>query len=205
MKYIIHRGITSKDIKENTFTSIKRALIDTTTSGVEFDIRLTRDNIIVLSHNSYNIEKMTYNDILRKRYVCTLDNILSINTSKILLIDIKVKNNYKRFAKVLIKYLHNNKDKNIYLASFNKKIIKYLKKRTNYKLGYITFKNTKNNNSFEVINYITSNNNNINKYPNKEIFLWTIHNLEEEKLVLEKFPNTNYYIIKDSYDSFTSI
>lgn len=205
MKYIIHRGITSKNIKENTFTSIKRALMDTTSSGVEFDIRLTLDNVIVLSHNSFNIEKMNYNDILSKRYVCTLDSILSINTNKILLIDIKVKNNYKRFAKVITEYLLNNKDKNIYLVSFNKRIIKYLKKKTNYKLGYITFRNTRNNNCFEVINYVFLCNKDINRYPNKEIFLWTIHNLEEEKLVLDKFSNTNYYIIKDSYDSFTSM
>lgn len=179
--------------------------MDTTSSGVEFDIRLTLDNVIVLSHNSFNIEKMNYNDILSKRYVCTLDSILSINTNKILLIDIKVKNNYKRFAKVITEYLLNSKDKNIYLASFNKRIIKYLKKKTNYKLGYITFRNTRNNNSFEVINYVFLCNKDINKYPNKEIFLWTIHNLEEEKLVLDKFSNTNYYIIKDSYDSFTSM
>ena len=46
---------------------------------------------------------------------------------------------------------------------------------------------------------------NINKYPNKEIFLWTIHNKREEKLVLDKFSNTNYYLIKDSYSSFTSM
>ena len=47
--------------------------------------------------------------------------------------------------------------------------------------------------------------NNINKYPNKEIFLWTIHNKREEKLVLDKFSNTNYYLIKDSHSSFTSM
>ena len=205
MKYIIHRGITNNYIKENSYCAIKRALNDINSSGVEFDIRLTKDNKIVLSHDSINIENSNYTDIVKKKYLNTLDNILSINTSKILLIDIKVRNNYKRFAKEIIKCLSTTKNKNIYLASFHKKIIRYLKKRTNYKLGYITFKNTKNNNHFEVINFITLNKNNNNKYPNKEIFLWTIHNKKEEKIVLDKFSNNNYYIIKDSYDSFTSI
>ena len=205
MKYIIHRGITNNYIKENSYCAIKRALNDINSSGVEFDIRLTKDNKIVLSHDSINIENSNYSDIIKKKYLNTLDNILNINTSKILLIDIKVRNNYKRFAKEIIKYLSTTKNKNIYLASFNKKIIRYLKKKTNYKLGYITFKNAKNNNHFEVINFITLSKDNINKYPTKEIFLWTIHNKKEEKIVLDKFSNTNYYIIKDSYDSFTSI
>ncbi len=69
-------------------------------------------------------------------------------------------------------------------------------------MDILLFKNTKNNNYFEVINFITLSKNNINKYPNKEIFLWTIHNKREEKLVLDKFSNTNYYLIKDSYSSF---
>lgn len=205
MKYVIHRGITNKYIKENSYCAIKRALMDVNSSGVEFDIRLTKDNVIVLSHDSIDIESSNYSDIIKKKYLSTLDVILGINTKKILLIDIKVRNNYKRFAKRIIKYLDNINNKNIYLASFNKKIIKYLKQKTNYKLGYITFKNTKNNNYFEVINFITLSKNNINKYPNKEIFLWTIHNKREEKLVLDKFSNTNYYLIKDSYSSFTSM
>ena len=169
--------------------------MDVNSSGVEFDIRLTKDNVIVLSHDSIDIESSNYSDIIKKKYLSTLDVILGINTKKILLIDIKVRNNYKRFAKRIIKYLDDINNKNI----------KYLKKKTNYKLGYITFKNTKNNNYFEVINFITLSKNNINKYPNKEIFLWTIHNKREEKLVLDKFSNTNYYLIKDSYSSFTSM
>ena len=159
----------------------------------------------MLSHDSINIENSNYSDVIKKKYLSTLDIILDINTNKILLIDIKVRNNYKRFAKEIVKYLDDINNKNIYLASFNKKIIKYLKQKTNYKLGYITFKNTKNNNYFEVINFITLSKNNINKYPNKEIFLWTIHNKREEKLVLDKFSNTNYYLIKDSHSSFTSM
>ena len=82
------------------------------------------------------IENTNYQDIIKEKYLTTLDKILSINTNKILLIDIKVNNNYQVFGDTLIKYL-DNYNKNIYLCSFNKKIIRYLKKKTKYKVGYI--------------------------------------------------------------------
>ena len=90
MKYVIHRGITNKYIKENSYCAIKRALMDVNSSGVEFDIRLTKDNVIVLSHDSIDIESSNYSDIIKKKYLSILDVILGINTKKILLIDIKV-------------------------------------------------------------------------------------------------------------------
>lgn len=80
MKYVIHRGITNKYIKENSYCAIKRALMDVNSSGVEFDIRLTKDNVIVLSHDSIDIESSNYSDIIKKKYLSTLDVILGINT-----------------------------------------------------------------------------------------------------------------------------
>ncbi len=199
MKYIIHRGITSKEINENTYKSIKKALQDSKSLGVEFDIRLTKDNIIVLSHNpniGLNIiENMTYREILKKKYLTTLDKVLSIDTNKILLIDIKVANNYKHFANILLKTLPKEAS-NIYLCSFSKKIINYLKKRTNYKLSPIIFKYHLHNYPFIMINYLGISNTKIQKIKKKEIFLWTIHNPNELSTVIKKFPNIdNYYLI----------
>ena len=134
MKYIIHRGITSKQNKENSYLSIKKALLNKDSLGVEFDIRLTKDYKIVLSHNSNIdgniIENMNYIDLIKIKYLTTLDKILDINSNKIFLIDIKTNNNYKVFGDKLLE-LVNNCNKNIYLASFDKKIIKYL--NTKYK------------------------------------------------------------------------
>jgi len=201
MKYIIHRGITSTKIKENTYESIKKALKDSTTLGVEFDIRLTKDNKIVLSHNSLinfkQIENMTYREIIKEKYLVTLDKILSINTDKILLIDIKVNNNYKIFADTLIKYL-NNDNKHIYLCSFNRKIIKYLRHKTKYKTSQILFKYKKRPYDFIIVNHNGISNKQIANIKNKEIFLWTINNDKELKKVQNKFQNiNNYYIIVD--------
>ena len=201
MKYIIHRGITSNRFKENSYTAIKRALIDKSSLGVEFDIRLAKDDKIVLSHDNiinFNyIENMNYNDIIKNKYLTTLDKVLTINTDKILLIDIKVNNNYKKFGNVILKEINDNK-RNIYLASFNKKVIKYLRKKTKYKKGIITLNYKKNNNDFVVINYNTISSKKINDIKNKEIFIWTIHNNNDLEKVKNKFSNIdNFYLIID--------
>lgn len=201
MKYIIHRGVTSNNIQENTYNSIKKALRDYTSSGVEFDIRLTKDKKIVLAHDSLihlnYIENMNYSDIIKEKYLTTLDKILSIDTDKILLIDIKVNNNYKTFGDTLLKYLHNSQ-RNIYLCSFNKKIIKYLKKKTNYKLGYILLSYRKNNFDFIMVNFKGVTNKKILQINNKDILLWTINNIKDLNSTKEKFTNiNNYYIIID--------
>ena len=201
MKYIVHRGITSNRFKENSYTAIKRALIDKSSLGVEFDIRLAKDDKIVLSHDNiinFNyIENMNYNDIIKNKYLTTLDKVLTINTDKILLIDIKVNNNYKKFGNLLLKEV-DKYERNIYLASFNKKVIKYLRKKTKYKKGIITLNYKKNNNDFVVINYNTISSKKINDIKNKEIFIWTIHNNNDLEKVKNKFSNIdNFYLIID--------
>lgn len=199
MKYIIHRGITSKDIKENSYTAIKKALKDKESMGAEFDIRLTKDHKIVLSHNSIInlnvIEETTYSDLIKNNYLTTLDKILDIDANKIFLIDIKINNNYKVFGDILMNTI-NKYDKNIYLASFDKNIIKYIKSK--YKKGIITLLYRRNNYDFIITNYKLISNNKIKKVKDKEIFLWTIHNDNELKEVKSKFSDIdNYYIIKD--------
>ena len=86
MKYIIHRGITSKQNKENSYLSIKKALLNKESLGVEFDIRLTKDYKIVLSHNSNIegniIENMNYIDIIKIKYLYKCDDSLSLTHSQ---------------------------------------------------------------------------------------------------------------------------
>ena len=118
MKNIIHRGITSKNIKENSYLAIKKAIKDKESIGVEFDIRLTKDKKIVLSHNSLInlnvIEETNYSELIKNNYLTTLDKILDIDTNKIFLIDIKTNNNYKVFSDILMNTI-NKYNKNIYL------------------------------------------------------------------------------------------
>lgn len=200
MKYIVHRGITSKKNSDNSYTAIKRAIYDKESIGVEFDIRLTKDKKIVLSHDSIldinYIENMNYKDIIKHKYLTTLDKILDINTNKILLIDIKVNNNYKLLGDTLLDTLKNT-DKNIYLMSFNKKIIKYLNKKTKYKKGIISFFYRYNKYPLTILNYKTISNKKLKKIKNKEIFLWTFKNIYEANKFKNKLGKKDsfYYII----------
>lgn len=202
MKYIIHRGITSHNVKENSYLSIKKAIRDYSSCGVEFDIRLSKDKKIVLSHDSFinlkKIENINYLDIIKDEYLTTLDKVLSIDTDKIFLIDIKVSGNYKVFADTILKHL-NDCHRNIYLCSFNKKIIRYLKKKSKYKVGCILLAyKRKNDYDFVMVNYRGISNNKIHKIRNKKIFLWTIKNEKELKDVHDKFSNVkDYYLIVD--------
>ena len=199
MKYIIHRGITSKNIKENSYSAIKKAIKDKESIGVEFYIILTKDKKIVLSHNSLInlnvIEETNYSELIKNNYLTTLDKILDIDTNKIFLIDIKTNNNYKVFSDILMNTI-NKYNKNIYLASFDKNIIKYIKSK--YKKGIITLLYRRNNYNFIITNYKLISNNKIKKIKDKEIFLWTIHNNNELEEIKNKFSNIgDYYIIKN--------
>ena len=200
MKYIIHRGITSKKNSDNSYMAIKRALFDKESIGVEFDIRLTKDKKIVLSHDSVlginYIENMNYTDIIKHKYLTTLDKILDIDTDKILLIDIKVNNNYKLLGDILLDILKNT-DKNIYLMSFNKKIIKYLNKKSKYKKGIISFFYRYNKYPLTILNYKTVSNKKLKRIKNKEIFFWTFKNIYEANKLSKKIDNNSlyYYII----------
>ena len=180
--------------------AIKKAIFDKESIGVEFDIRLTKDNKIVLSHDSVlginYIENMYYRDIIKYKYLTTLDKILDINTDKILLIDIKVNNNYKLLGDTLLDTLKNT-DKNIYLMSFNRMIIKYLNKKTRYNKGIISFFYRYNKYPLTILNYKTVSNKKLKKIKNKEIFLWTFKNRFEANKFKNRFDKKDsfYYII----------
>lgn len=193
-KIIAHRGKTNKKVKENTYLAIINALNDYNIDGVEFDIRLTLDNKIVLSHDSNiirtsngigKIENMSLKNLQKYNFgsknfyqtIPTLDKILNIKTNKILLIEVKVNNNIKKFSKVLISLLKDYNLDNIYITSFNKKFLKTLKK-TNINIGPLIINNNIKNKRFNfyVLNYLTFKDKTIKKLKlkNKKIFIWSL-------------------------------
>ena len=194
MKIIAHRGNDSlhrENSKEAILNSLNKSYID----GVEFDIRITKDNKFIINHDPFFhglfIEK-TSSKTLKKEGLNTLEEVLNnIKESKILLIEVKTEiNNYKK----LDKYLYQILDKyrlNIYLCSFNYEFIKYFSKRhKKIKCGLIIGKTInqkylKNNFDFNSISYRYKG-----KIPKKEIFRWTINSSKEIK-------NKNENIITD--------
>jgi glycerophosphoryl diester phosphodiesterase len=140
IKIIAHRGFSDRE-KENTMNAIFLALNTKYIDGVEIDVRLTKDNNLVVIHdNNINrtsdgigfVKNMTYQELKRYNFG-TIDNyqmipklidVLSIYKNKKILI-IEIKNNYKiditlEIIYLLIKRYPKN---NIYIGSFNKEII----------------------------------------------------------------------------------
>ena len=137
-KLIKHRGIHNKDIKENTYESIKLALQDSKYIGVEFDVRETIDHEFIIYHdpifNNKLISKSKYDEL--SRYIPKLDNILKINSNKVFLIEIKNITDFSKF----INLLNKHKDKNIYVMSFSTNLINNINvKKRKYKIGLLNY------------------------------------------------------------------
>ena len=136
-KFIAHRGIWNKLVKDNSYEALYNGLMSSLYIGIETDLRVTKDNIFILHHDAlYNgklIKNLFYNEL---ENIVKLEDILKINTNKIILIEIKDFNiNIKRLIKILNKY-----KRNIMLMSFNSKVIKKIKEYTNkYKLGVLNY------------------------------------------------------------------
>lgn len=227
-KIIAHRGIYNNKIKENTYLAIFNAFNNKYIYGVEFDIRLTKDNKIVVIHDkTINrtsngigiVENMTLKELQKYNFgsknfyqvVPTLEKILEINTNKLFLIEIKVSNNIKLFSKIILNILNKYKNKKIYLMSFNKDILNIIRsnnKNLNIGLIYLTNNIKSYKYNFYVLydKFINKNliNNLINR--NKEVFIWTINNYKEFNNIKKKINNYNkiYYIANIKEDYFLS-
>lgn len=215
-KIIAHRGIHNDKIKENTYLSISMAFNNNSIEGIECDLRLTKDNYVVIIHDSYidrtsnghgKVENMTLKELKKYNYgsknlyqsIPTLDKILDINTNKLFLLEVKVDNNIKRFSKSLTTILKKYEDKNIYITSFSKKFLLYLlKNNPNLNIGPIILNNNISNNkyNFFILNYLTVNINTIKKlaHSNKKVFIWGITNDDVHKF---KDLETDIYLLKD--------
>lgn len=201
---IAHRGLVNKINPENTYISILSALNSKKYVGVEFDVRLTKDNKLVLMHDKNiirttngtgTVENMTLKEL--KKYqmtknktqtIPTLERILSIKTNKILLIELKINNNEKELANTLIEVLKNYPHKTIYVMSFNKKVLNILKRyKYHTPLGHITIlkKDITSKYDFYCIREMHLTKKILST--NKKIFIWG----------LIKNPNDKYYTIVD--------
>lgn len=141
LKLIAHRGLRSKTIKENTMEAFKNAIQNDKINGFEFDIRCTLDNQFVINHNAFIKTKLirlhTYK-YLKKRYnLPLLQEVLDLDTDKIMLVEIK--NRYLPYHK-LLKIFKKYQNKNIYVMSFHNKVIEKLKKKNcTAKLGILNY------------------------------------------------------------------
>ena len=161
MDLIAHRGLTDNYIKENTIEAFLNA-VKANYSGIELDVRKTKDNKIVCLHDKFinrtsngkgNINNLTYNELLKYNFgskkrkskiPLLLDVIKNIN-NKTIIIELKEKIETDELEKILNK----NDSNDYYICSFNSKYIDNIR-NIKYKKG--------------IINYIFNSGLNIKKY-----------------------------------------
>lgn len=193
MNLIAHRCNDGECFYENSLFACKECLLKDYVSGIEIDIRLSRDNVLVVSHDNLvktnkgkiiNINNTKYSNL--KKYnigssnnvvrIISLDNFLSsISTDKKIIIEIKDDdlNVVDVLYNVISKY-----DLNFYVCSFHYDVIDLLKnKYPNVKVGLIigymfNLDKIYNKFDFNLLHYNLVNR--INK--TKEIFIWTVDN-----------------------------
>ena len=189
MKIIAHRGNDNLH-QENSLEAILNSLESIYTDGVEFDVRLTKDNKLIIHHDPFykgNYISHTNSVKLQKQGLNTLDEVLKqISTSKIIMIEVKTDNkSIKKITKTLLNTI-NKYNLNFYICSFNYDFINNLKNKTHFKIGLIiSLKiNTKylnNNFSFNSINYLYNK-----KILQKENFRWTVNTKQDLKKISKK-------------------
>lgn len=212
MKFIAHRGLDNHGYRENTLEAIMHSLNQEYISGVEIDVRLTKDEKIVIIHDvtinrvsdgSGFVEKMTLKELKKynfgnskaKSSILTLDTLLLRikNINKNIFIEIKTDSEkmiekisqlVKKYPKIPISFI-----------SFKKEILEKLKiKLPNYKVGLITYFDEEKDRGtdFYVINYHYykwKDNNNL-------ICLWTVNNEKDFYFMKNKIKD-NIWIITD--------
>lgn len=138
--FIAHRGLYGDYIKENTIKAFDNAF-NNGYEGIEFDVRLTKDKIPVILHDSFLsrvfgvrglLRNYTYQELLdNKIEIPKFEDVISRYNNKVMIIELKEKIDITKYIK--------DKRNLYYISSFNYDYISYLNKSGYYKLGVINY------------------------------------------------------------------
>lgn len=138
--FIAHRGLFDDNIKENTIEAFDNAF-NNGYEGIEFDVRLTKDKIPVILHDSFLsrvfgvkglLRNYTYQELLdNKIEIPKFEDVISRYNNKVMIIELKEKIDITKYIK--------DKRNLYYISSFNYDYISYLNKSVYYKLGVINY------------------------------------------------------------------
>ena len=184
MKVIAHRGNDNNE-NNNRMEGLLDCLEKDYIDGVEFDVVMTKDYKFILSHDYilktktsfYNVKKETLKFLKSKEFIkngkvypiVELKEFLDkINSNKILLMEFKIDENEKIFAKKIKPIIKKYKNLNLWICSFDSNVLKFFEE---YKIGLIKTRiinqHKSGNYNFISINYIQKQ-----KLP---YFIWTIN------------------------------
>ena len=190
--FIAHRGNNGSGFKENTVSAFTNCFNTSYIDGVEMDVRLTLDGIVVVSHSDLLNGKVISKTRFSKLGIDSLDYILSfLSNKKIIVIDVKGDNLdiVDKLYSVLVKY-----DYQFYICSFNYEIVSLFKEKyDNYKVGLIigymiNIDKIYNDFDFNLFHY-----NLVKRISNKMTFVWTVN----DKLVYDIVKKYSSFIITD--------
>lgn len=218
MKWIAHRGNGVTKYPENSSEALMRALSHPLIDGVELDVRLTKDNEVVIFHDA-TLERMsdgigfvkdkTWKELkqltlISGKYHTKISKLSSflkrVHTSKIILIELKEETgDYKILADKVCRILDRYSNLNLYLVSFHVDLMKYIEKKyPKYRAGvfvnhFINYKYIHNSFSFQAVTPVLVDNVNMRK----ETFVYAIYHLSTVKSVQKKIGNHQVRMITD--------
>ena len=194
--FIAHRGLVKKEIIENTIPAFLGAMNSDKYVGFELDIYTSKDKEFIVHHDPLLDGKLIWNyeyKELKKKGVVKLEDVLKLNTDKIILIEIKDINlDINKFTKLLNKY----KDKKIYVMSFFNSVIRKFKNPP-FKVGVLNYLlNSTSEYPYDFIGilYDVATNHMIDslKNLNIEVFLYSLS--KKDKFIFKDV----YYIIDEN-------
>ena len=190
--FIAHRGNNGSDYKENSVSAFINCFNTSYIDGVEMDVRLTRDGVVVVSHSDLFEGKVISKTKYSKLGIDSLDYVLScLSNKKKIIIDVKGNDLgiVDKLCSVLVKY-----DYQFYICSFNYDIVSLFKEKySNYKVGLIigymlNIDKIHNDFDFNLIYY-----NLVKRIGFKESFIWTVN----DRFVYDIVKKYSSFIITD--------
>ena len=190
--FIAHRGNNGSGFRENSLYAFLNCFNTSYIDGVEMDVRLTSDFVVVLSHSDLFNGKIISKTKFSKLSIDSLDYVLSnLSNRKKIFIDVKGNNLdiVDRLYFILVKYNYD-----FYVCSFNYDIVTLFKKRySSYRVGLIigymlNVDRIHNSFDFNLIHYHF-----VKRIGNKMSFIWTVN----DKFVYNVVKRYCSYIITD--------
>lgn len=146
MYFIAHRGKVSKEDTPNSKFSLLKALSLPYVSGIECDVRLTKDHKVVVIHDPIidfvsngsgivkymtfeELKKFEFGDIHHKETILSLEELLAcIHTEKLILIELKGEEKDKRLVEEVYKVIQKYQHLDIIIISFWYSLLQQMRK-----------------------------------------------------------------------------
>ncbi len=225
MEIIAHRGNINTLYKENTMDSFLCAFQNPDISGIELDVRMTKDHKFVIIHNSLInltsdgsgfVKNMTLKELRKYNFgtkehpskISTLKEVLQVAPSnKRILIELKEEGNVQKYD--LKRFYHEVKPflkKRLWIFSFHEPFIRML--HQNYptlKVGIcissmINRSYLNHGFSFQVVSHHLAKETD----PHKINFFWTVNKQEDLNKIKRGYQGNTFGIITDHPTLFIS-